>query len=191
MIRYVKGYRDYNEYTTHQLRKTTSDKIVKRESDNFAENVEEFKRVFAPYVSEYDIKTAMCAGARMGAEVRALQDLGVRAIGIDLVDCQPYVIAGDIHDMPFPDDAFAMVYTNVFDHSLRPDVFASEIQRVSKPGALVLMHLAVGTSTDSYRAIDLDSAEDIMDLFSGAEALCRKPYEGRGSINTEVALWLR
>src|SRR3546814_10121718 len=46
---------------------------------------------------------ALCLGARTGQEVVALEELGLDAIGIDLVPCPPHVEAGDIHNLRFED----------------------------------------------------------------------------------------
>jgi len=63
------------------------------------------------------------------------------AIGIDIVPYEPYVILGDIHNAPFEDASVDFVFTNIFDHSIYPQKFISEMQRVLKPGGHVLMHL--------------------------------------------------
>ena len=48
-----------------------------------------------------DVKKGVCLGSRTGQEVKALIDLGIDAIGIDLVEFPPYTIVGDVHNMQF------------------------------------------------------------------------------------------
>ena len=74
----------------------------------------------------------LCFGARTGQEVVALNEIGMEAKGIDIVPQEPYVIKGDIHDAPFVDDTFDFVFTNIVDHSIYPQKFMSEIERVLK-----------------------------------------------------------
>src|SRR3546814_1114234 len=69
---------------------------------------------------------ALCLGARTGQEVVALEELGLDAIGIDLVPCPPHVEAGDIHNLRFEDASFDLIFTNIVDHSIDPSKFFSE-----------------------------------------------------------------
>lgn len=189
MIRRARKYRDYNEYLRHQQRKTRSPKSRNHEQVWWAEHVAKFTDTFRPYIERYELAgtRGLCCGARSGAEVRALLDLGVDAIGVDLVAHPPYTVAGDIHDMEFDADTFDFVFTNVFDHAVEPEKFASEIQRVATLGAYVLLQLPIGPSADSYRAVEYDSIDDVLRLFT-ARVLESREIDWRGSINTEVLL---
>src|SRR3546814_7132925 len=91
---------------------------------------------------------ALCLGARTGQEVVALEELGLDAIGIDLVPCPPHVEAGDIHNLRFEDASFDLIFTNIVDHSIDPSKFFSEIERVCAPGGVIMIHLCLGPDID-------------------------------------------
>lgn len=192
MIHHLYDYRDYKQYVKHQLSKTKSGKIQEREARNYAKNVQVFKDIYQYWFFKYMINplSALCIGARSGAEVEALIDLGVpEAVGVDLAVHEPYVMLGDMHALPFENDRFDFIFCNVFDHSSKPDVAAQQIHRVAQDGAHVLLQLAVGPTDDKHAAIAIDRAEDITGLFNG-EVRAVVPRDWRGSINTEVLLWL-
>ena len=88
----------------------------------------------------------LCLGARLGTEVRALQERGHLAIGIDLNPGQdnPYVLPGDFHDLVFADGSFAAVYTNALDHLFDLPRLAAEIQRVLAPDGVLIADVAPG-----------------------------------------------
>ena len=71
--------------------------------------------------------------------------MNIKAIGIDIVEQLPHVIKGDIHDIPFDDNTFDFVFTNIFDHSIYPEKFISEIERILKPNGYCLIQLEIKT----------------------------------------------
>lgn len=190
MIKHSKEYSSYKEYLKHQKKKTQSEKVENREKKNFENNVLKFHTMYQYYFDVYKIspKKAVCAGSRLGAEVKALQDLGIDAIGYDLVEYLPYTKYGDIHSLPVENNSVDFIFTNIFDHSLYPDIFAHELERICKPSGHILMQLAVGKSDDNYKAIEVDEYSDILKLFEFGKKLNEKSIMWRGSINTEILL---
>ena len=92
------------------------------------------------YVSK-ESKT-LTVGARVGNEIQALLDLGIKdSIGIDIVPHPPLVIEGDMHDMPFEKNSFDFIFSNIIDHSKYPQKFANEVNRVLKPGGTACLHI--------------------------------------------------
>jgi SAM-dependent methyltransferase len=81
----------------------------------------------------------LCLGARFGEEVRAWQDLDFNAIGIDLNPGpnNEYVIKGDFHNIPWPDESFDYVWSNAIDHSLYLEQVVRETYRVLKSKAII------------------------------------------------------
>lgn len=188
MIR-VKPYDDYQQYIEHQLRKTASEKSQQKEARNFKRNVDRFGGVFDFWLARIAERPerAVCAGARSGAEVKALIDRHIEAVGYDLLESYPLVLYGDMHELPEADGSADFVFSNVLDHSYSPLVFAMELQRICKPGGHILLQLAVGSSDDGHRANDVERLDDVLSLFD-AKQLASRPIKWRGSINTEVLL---
>jgi len=110
-------------------------------------------------------KSGLCVCARMGQEVQALRNLGMQAIGIDLVPYEPLVIQGDMHKLSFEDNTFDFVFSNSFDHSLYPSVLVQEIERVLKPDGYCWLILQTNMAGDEYAENDIGSSQDVVSLF--------------------------
>jgi SAM-dependent methyltransferase len=165
-------YESYDDYVRHQKEKTTDP--VRREKWLGAEwqlKLDGFREIFEAHRSRLGT-TALCLGARTGQEVRALLDLGVEAIGIDLVPCEPLVRAGDIHALDFEDGSFDFVFSNVFDHALHADRFVAEIERVCRPSGHILLQFQIDLSQDQYTAtVVAEIARDVVPLFRSSEVI--------------------
>ena len=121
-----------------------------------------------------DKENAICLGARTGQEVKALQDLNINAIGIDLVPFSPYTIKGDIHNLQFKDMQFDLVFTNIIDHSLYPEKFVKEMQRVCTNNGIIIVHLQLGDNIDIYTENIIFDPKVIISLFSESKLLQSK-----------------
>jgi SAM-dependent methyltransferase len=156
----IRRYSTYSDYVKHQKEKTTDP--VRREkwlNEEWEEKLSFFENKFKKYKSKYfkdSFITAVGLGARTGQEVQAFINLGYEAIGLDLVECSPLVIKGDIHKMPFENERFDIAFTNIFDHSLYPEKFASEIGRILKIDGIAILHLAVGNETDPFGVLEIN-----------------------------------
>ena len=111
------------------------------------------------------------SGARTGQEVAALQSLGIPAIGVDLVPFEPYTIAGDIHDLQFNDGEFDLIFSNIFDHSLYPEKFCAEMERVLRPDGVIILHLQIGEELDEYTETYVYDPDEVIKLFSNVVIL--------------------
>lgn len=178
-MKVIRDYKSYSEYIKHQKEKTIDPVRRKKWLDEeWAPKLQAFKECFKQVLGE-DLLAKRCLGicARAGQEIQAFRDLGADAIGIDLVPCPPLVLFGDMHGIPFPDNEFDIVYSNSFDHSLYPEKFLSEIQRVVKPGGLVLLHLLLGVNLrnpnprQGYDICELDSSGEVIKRFRNSEVL--------------------
>lgn len=159
-------YPNYDAYVRHQKEKTTDP--IRREKwlgqewqlklDGFRETFEQRRDLLG--------KHALCLGARTGQEVRALLDLGIEALGIDLVPCEPLVHLGDIHALDLEDDSFDFIFSNVFDHALYPDRFVAEMERVCRPTGHMLLQFQIDLCQDVYTATVIENvAKDVVPLF--------------------------
>ena len=84
---------------------------------------------------------ALGVGARLGAEVRALNTAVSLGIGIDFNPGPKsrWVLYGDARALHFNDASFGTVYTNILDHIPQPSRFFDEAHRVlSRNGTLIV-----------------------------------------------------
>ena len=158
-------YPNYAEYLAHQRAKTTNPKLRGKLQARWQADLTRFRQQFAQLPDVVPAGTkALCLGARLGAEVQALKDMGYDAIGIDLVPCPPFVIKGDFHKIPFGQAEFGLVYTNSVDHVYDLDKLRDEISRVlTRPGWLrvqLTMH-----TLGKYESLRLDAEQDFTAIF--------------------------
>ena len=157
----------YSDYINLQKEKTTDPARRKKWlNEEWDLKLKGFERIFNNN-KEYIGDKCLCIGARTGQEVQALLDMGKNATGIDLVPCRPLVQEGDFHNLPYNDEVFDFVFTNVFDHALYPDKFCSEAFRVLKKGGCALFHLQLDMPNDKYGVNDItDLNKQFLSLFS-------------------------
>jgi SAM-dependent methyltransferase len=120
-----------------------------------------FRTVFKEREFEVHGKTALCVGSRLGGEVRALQDLGVLAIGIDFNpgERNKHVLYGSAIDLQFPSGVFDIIYSNILDHIQDIELFFREVSRVAKRDSLLLLDLDQN-SPDRWSVRDLRGRVD-------------------------------
>lgn len=166
-------YENYDEYVLHQKDKTTNPERVDRLlGEEWEMHLNRFRETFRRN-NEYinDKKNALCLGSRTGQEVKVLRDMGVHAVGIDLVPFEPYTLVGDIHDLNYNDEKFDLVFTNIFDHSLYPEKFCSEMERVIAPGGVIIMHLQLGANVDDYAETIIYDHHKVEAMFQVVEVI--------------------
>ena len=130
-------YSSYEEYLSHQIKKTDNDERRRRLSEISAARQQIFQERFKLLKFRNAFKEddfGLCLGARYGEEVRALKT-HCGAVGIDLVEQLPDVVKGDFHNIPYPDEHFDFVYTNSLDHAYDLEKVFSETERVLKENA--------------------------------------------------------
>lgn len=183
-------YENYGDYIVHQKKKTTDP--VKRKKwlgKEWQYKIDVFTTVFRQYSNYFkDGERALCLGARTGQEVVALKNLGMKAVGIDIVPAEPHVFTGDIHKLGFSDNFFGAAYTNIFDHSLYPDLFIGEIERVLKPGGVILLQLQLNVASDEYAENDVYTGESVINLFKKSKCLVSRRIPNTLAMNWEVLM---
>jgi len=139
----VRNYKNYNTYIEHQKAKF----FVFQESveKGFEKRTIKFKNNFSK-IDNFSQKNILCLGSRSGAEVKAFRELGALGVGIDLVypKNNQYVHYGDFHNIPYPDNVFDYVFTNVLDHMYDPKLLFSEVKRVMKNNAIFIVDIIKG-----------------------------------------------
>jgi len=186
-MKVIREYDDYNNYLEHQKEKSLDPaRIEKWKGKEWEPKVEMFTKIFQRN-EEYLTKGGRALGicARTGQEIVALQNLGMDAIGIDIAPHPPLVIQGDAHDLSFEDEEFDFVFSNSFDHSIYPEKFLSEMQRVLKQGGYGLLHVSLSEGVDDYAENIIVDLQPILDLLIYCD-ICETRIIKRTSYNREL-----
>lgn len=157
---------DYDSYLELQRRKTEDSR--RRQiwlGEEWEKKIFEFETFFKATIHVRPPSKALCVGARTGQEVVALRSLGIDAVGIDLVPHEPLVVEGDMHDIPFPTNHFDFLFTNCFDHSLMPQQFVNEAERVVRPGGTIMVLVMLNLADDEFGVTDVFAEEAVPALF--------------------------
>jgi len=184
-------HNSYESYVNKQLEKTLNpNKISKWMGIEWKVKVEGFKNLFnrnEEFI--FDKKSAICLGSRTGQEVFVLRQRGINAIGIDLAEFPPYTIKGDIHNVPFEDKKFDLIFTNILDHSLYLEKFISEIERVSMKGAIIILNLQINIRGDEYSENMINDPKKIIDMFKKSILLKNRKIKNTfDNMNNEIIL---
>ena len=137
-------YRSYEDYLQHQSSKLEG--IIDRLRENDERDFRDFQERFGSCKALAGMRTVLCLGARLGAEVRALHSLGHFAVGIDLNPGpdNPYVLPGDFHALVFPDASVDAVFTNALDHVFELERVVQEVRRLLRAGGVFVTEIEVG-----------------------------------------------
>jgi len=181
----------YESYLKNQLQKTTDPERVDRWlNEEWQIKLDGFREIFKrnyKYIKR--AKNAICLGSRTGQEVKALIDMGIDAIGIDLVPFLPYTEKGDIHFLEFNENEFDLVFTNIFDHSIYPEIFCAEMERVCKTGGIIIVQLELGQGRDNYAETIVYNPIKVQKMFSRVELKeSRKTTNKFDGMNWEIIL---
>lgn len=146
----IRDYDSYQKYINHQKEKSLNGgRIEKWLNQDWGPKVEMFRNHFKRN-KKYLKGKALGVCARTGQEIKALNELGLDAIGVDIVPYPPLVILGDAHRLPFEDKTFDFVFSNSLDHSIYPVLFLGEMRRVLKVGGYGMLHLQITSEVDNY-----------------------------------------
>jgi len=161
-------YKNYEEYTAHQLSKTASQSLRKRLNRKFKGKVEKFKKRFIHFKEENVLlegNKVLCMGARMGEEVVALNDLGLDAIGIDLEPNPPFVIKADFNNLPFDSESYDVVYTNSFDHAWDASMFFGNVYNILKKDGYFIIDVFPGEENYARcEVLMIGKADDVIKI---------------------------
>lgn len=166
-------YATYDDYINHQKVKTTDPvRRVKWLGKEWQWKIDVFTDNFSR-LSDAGLSPGskcICLGARTGQEVVALNNLKYDALGIDIVPHEEAgVVLGDIHNLKYADNSFDFAFTNIFDHSIYPEKFVSETERVLKSGGLALFQLQLNAISDEYAENDVTTGNDVINLFENSK----------------------
>jgi SAM-dependent methyltransferase len=121
-------------------------------------------------------------GPRTESDILKLHGLGFENVtGLDLISYSPYIVLGDMHEMPFPDDHFDVVIMGwAITYSKNPNLVASEIIRVCKNGAVV------GIGIDHISFDDNDHLNLIDNKLAEKGSINLTPQKDRINNNQEI-----
>ncbi|MEW5871409.1 MAG: class I SAM-dependent methyltransferase [Chloroflexota bacterium] len=156
---------EYLQYLDTQLRRTLS----KKDAPLPARARALIDKVAASTdLSQCDV---LCVGARNRAEVDYFRRKGARsATGIDLHSDfaqDSRILVMDMHQMSFPDNRFDLVYSShSLEHAYDPRQVVSEIVRVSRPQALVVIEVPVQYEVRGADRLDFGDCQNLHSYFS-------------------------
>lgn len=167
-MKIIRDYNNYHDYLTHQKEKSLHPKRIEKWLNELWEPkvkmfINHFKRN-EDYLTDGGKALGVCA--RTGQEIKALNQLGMEAIGIDIVPHPPLVIYADAHNLPFKDNHFDFVFSNSLDHSIYPKLFLNEMLRVLKTGGYGMLHLQITGQVDNYAENIILNDKSVTDILS-------------------------
>lgn len=113
----------------------------------------------------------LCIGARNRCELDCLVNAGAGEVqGIDLHSTDPRIAVMDMHSLEFPDSTFDAVFAaHSLEHAMDPSRVAVEMERVSRPGGMVIIEVPTGYSPTGVDLWDFMNAQNISALFPRSE----------------------
>lgn len=174
-------YASYEDYVRHQQSKlqyldlSEYDRTYRQALRERLEKIAELKKG----------TKVLCLGARQGTEVAVFQELGCLACGIDLNPGpnNPFVIAGDFHDLKFPAASQNVIFTNSLDHAFDLEKVIGEIARVLAPGGMLIVEAMRGSveenPPDHYASLWWKRTEDLAKAFErrGFKTMQREAFD--------------
>jgi len=141
----------YKDYETHQFNKMGANDSATGPGSRWirkfdVKNGQDLGKYLFSLPGQLVGSPVLCVGARLGGEVRAFNTLPQvsLAVGVDFNpgERNPLVMYGDAHDLhQFKAGSFGSMYSNVIDHIMHIDRFASEARRVLVPRGTLLVHM--------------------------------------------------
>ena len=107
----------------------------------------------------------VCIGCRNGQELDHLQErCGIRRLdGLDLQSADPRIRVGDMHHLPFLDDAYDILYAcHSLEHAYDLDRVLLECFRVTKSGGVVVIEMPVKYRVDETDRWDVGSTGQLL-----------------------------
>lgn len=177
MSLHYRKYRDYHHYKMHQMEnlKVNHTKFSKAFDQRYRRIHKRITDVLGFLANVNKDAKILCLGARLGEEVKAFRTMGFPAIGIDLYPGKnnPYVVAGDFHNLEEKDNSIGGIYTNALDHAFDIEKIATECARVLSHDGFLLLDISTNKRlTDkkhfrqsNHESMVWDSIEELIKIF--------------------------
>jgi SAM-dependent methyltransferase len=110
----------------------------------------------SPVVYPLYASPVLCLGPRNAVELDLLVNAGYSGVhGLDLFSSSDRITVGDMHQIPFADDEFRMVWaSHVLEHARRPHQVFAEIFRVLRPGGYLFAAWPTGFQINWHDRVD-------------------------------------
>ena len=86
-----------------------------------------------------------------------------------MVAFPPLTSEGGIHNLKYGDCSFDFIFTNIFDHSLYPSKFVSEMERICDNSGYILVNLQVHNRGDDYSENVINDLNGVIKLFKESQ----------------------
>lgn len=119
-------------------------------------------------VANREALTALCVGCRNPSELDLIETQCAvgQTVGLDLFSVDPRIEVGDMHDMPFAEDGFDILYScHSLEHAYDLERAVGEFLRVTRPGGLLVVEMPVRYACDDVDCQDVKSMENLIALF--------------------------
>lgn len=113
----------------------------------------------------------LCIATGAGHEVLALQEIGGNSLGIDILSSPPLVVEGDMHRIPFSENAFDFEFCNSFDLAKFSEMVCAEMERTLKPGGYAVIHVSEEKFTKEFGVDSLYSVDRFTNLFKNSDVV--------------------
>ena len=171
----VRDYGSYRQYLNHQASKLEVEGDLSGRNQRFREAL--FARLGQLHHDCHGARV-LCLGARNGSEVQAFLDAGAFAVGIDLNPGprNRFVLAGDFHDIQFPDHSVDIVYSNTFDHALNLSVLLEQVRRILTRNGILMVEACRGSDEGGvFMEWESTAWRNVGDLIRVVEAAAFRP----------------
>jgi SAM-dependent methyltransferase len=154
----------YWRYRRAQVRQSRA-KRAKDASFRLAPFVELIRRACPDLASDAPV---LAIGARNEVELDVLARAGFTNVtAIDLWSASPRIRVGDMHNLAFDSDAFALIFaSHVFEHAWDFSRVAAECVRVLRPGGYLFCAVPTGFEPSAHDRYDFRDAKGLLAYFA-------------------------
>lgn len=157
------GNPEYAEYVEAQIRKTRAKRFANARGrlDPYVDLVLKHCVDLAPSAK------ILSLGTRNHFELDALKDRGLANVtGLDLWPTDSRILKGDMHDLPFEDNTFDLIFaSHVFEHAYDFEKVARQCVRVLKKGGYLFCAFPVRRELNNVDRIDYGTVENFITYF--------------------------
>lgn len=134
--------------------------------------------------------TVLCVGCRNARELDVIEHTcGVRVQGLDLFSEDPRIAVGDMHDMPFEDDAFDALFScNSLEHAYDLEVALADFVRVTKPDGLLVIEVPTNYEISVTDRWDVKSSHGVLALLGDAVGAVKMQEDADGVARLIVSI---
>ena len=157
------GDADYAEYVEQQIWKTRGKLFTNSRSrlDIYVDLVLEHCTNLSSNPKVLSI------GPRNHFELDSMSDRGLSNVtGVDLWPTDSRIVKGDMHDLPFEDSQFDLVFaSHVFEHSYDFSKVAQQVARVLKPNGYLFAAIPIDYEIGTVDRVDFGTYENFIEHF--------------------------